>query len=135
MSEKVLYISEHDRRRIRELLAAVDPADRASGRDLDVELRLGKVVLPAEMPCDVVTMNSRVRLTDLDSGAELVYTLVFPADADFKAGKISVLAPIGTALLGERVGTEIQWEVPAGVRRLRIEELLYQPESAGDYHL
>lgn len=135
MSEKVLYISEHDRRRIRELLAAVDPADRASGRDLDVELRLGKVVLPAEMPRDVVTMNSRVRLTDLDSGAELVYTLVFPADADFKAGKISVLAPIGTALLGERVGTEIQWEVPAGVRRLRIEELLYQPEAAGDYHL
>lgn len=135
MSEKVLYISEHDRRRIRELLAAVDPADRASGRDLDVELRLGKVVLPAEMPRDVVTMNSRVRLTDLDSGAELVYTLVFPADADFKAGKISVLAPIGTALLGERVGAEIQWEVPAGVRRLRIEELLYQPEAAGDYHL
>lgn len=135
MSEKVLYISEHDRRRIRELLAAVDPADRASGRDLDVELRLGKVVLPAEMPRDVVTMNSRVRLTDLDSGAELVYTLVFPADADFKAGKISVLAPIGTALLGERVGAEIQWEVPAGLRRLRIEELLYQPEAAGDYHL
>jgi len=135
MSEKVLYISEHDRRRIRELLAAVDPADRAGGRDLDVELRLGKVVLPAEMPADVVTMNSRVRLTDLDSGAELVYTLVFPADADFKAGKISVLAPIGTALLGERVGAEIQWEVPAGLRRLRIEELLYQPEAAGDYHL
>jgi len=135
MSEKVLYISEHDRRRIRELLAAVDPADRASGRDLDVELRLGKVVLPAEMPRDVVTMNSRVRLTALDSGAELVYTRVFPADADFKAGKISVLAPIGTALLGERVGAEIQWEVPAGVRRLRIEELLYQPEAAGDYHL
>ena len=135
MSEKVLYISEHDRRRIRELLAAVDPADRAGGRDLDVELRLGKVVLPAEMPADVVTMNSRVRLTDLDSGAELVYTLVFPADADFKAGKISVLAPIGTALLGERVGAEIQWEVPAGLRRLRIEELLYQPEAAGDFHL
>jgi len=135
MSEKVLYISEHDRRRIRELLAAVDPADRAGGRDLDVELRLGKVVLPAEMPADVVTMNSRVRLTDLDSGAELVYTLVFPPDADFKAGRISVLAPIGTALLGERVGAEIQWEVPAGIRRLRIEELLYQPEAAGDYHL
>lgn len=135
MSEKVLYISEHDRRRIRELLAAVDPADRASGRDLDVELRLGKVVLPAEMPADVVTMNSRVRLTDLDSGAELVYTLVFPPDADFKAGRISVLAPIGTALLGERVGAEVRWEVPAGVRRLRIEELLYQPEAAGDFHL
>jgi len=135
MTEKVLYISEHDRRRIRELLAAVDPADRAGGRDLDVELRLGTVVLPAEMPPDVVTMNSRVRLTDLDSGAQLVYTLVFPADADFKTGRISVLAPIGTALLGERVGAEIQWEVPAGVRRLRVEELLYQPESAGDYHL
>lgn len=135
MTERTLYISEHDRRRIRELLAAVDPADRAGGRDLDVELRLGKIVLPDEMPSDVVTMNSRVRLIDLDSGAELVYTLVFPADADYTAGRISVLAPIGTALLGERVGAEIQWEVPAGVRRLRVEELLYQPESAGDYHL
>ena len=84
------------------------------------------------MPPDIVTMNSRIRLTDLDSAEELVYTLVYPAEADYAAGKISVLAPVGTALLGERVGNEIVWDVPGGTRRLRIEELLYQPESSGD---
>ena len=132
MAVKTLYISESDRKRLQSLLEQVGPEDLGSRRDLDVELRLGRVVPPAEMPPDIVTMNSRIRLTDLDSAEELVYTLVYPAEADYAAGKISVLAPVGTALLGERVGNEIVWDVPGGTRRLRIEELLYQPESSGD---
>jgi regulator of nucleoside diphosphate kinase len=63
------------------------------------------------------------------------YSLVFPTEANFVEGKISVLAPIGTAILGYRQGDTIEWRVPSGVRKLKVEEILYQPESAGDYEL
>ena len=78
-------------------------------------------------------MNSSVRLKDLDTKKELTYTLVFPSDADAGQNRISVLAPIGTALIGYRVGDIITWEVPAGRRRLKVEKIIYQPEAAGDY--
>jgi regulator of nucleoside diphosphate kinase len=80
-------------------------------------------------------MRSRVRLSDLNTGQEVVYTLVFPSEANFDDGKISVLAPIGTAMLGYREGSIIEWQVPSGLRRLKVEEILYQPEAAGDYNL
>lgn len=80
-------------------------------------------------------MNSMVRLKDLDSGEEMTYTLVFPDMADISSKKISILAPIGTALIGYKVGDSIEWEVPAGIRKLKVEEIVYQPEAAGDYHL
>jgi len=75
---------------------------------------------------------------DLASAAvarEMLLHLVFPSEADFKLGKISILAPIGTALIGYRAGDTVEWKVPAGIRRLRIDEILYQPEAAGDHHL
>ena len=78
---------------------------------------------------------STVRLKDLDSSKELIYSLVFPKEADVDKGKISVLAPVGTAMIGYRVGDIIEWEVPSGLRRLKVEEVLYQPEASGDYHL
>jgi len=87
------------------------------------------------VPPDVITMNSRVRLYDLDADEELIFTLVFPEDADPAENKISVLAPIGMAMLGYRVGDTFEWEVPAGISRLRVLEILYQPEAAGDYDL
>jgi len=74
-------------------------------------------------------------MRDLDSGAEMITQLVFPGDADLKQNKISVLAPIGTALIGYRVGDTVEWQAPAGVKRMKIEEILYQPEAAGDFHL
>ncbi len=80
-------------------------------------------------------MNSRVRLRDLFTGEERLCALVFPSDSNIERHKISVLAPIGMAMLGYRVGDTIQWEVPEGVKRLRIDETLYQPEAAGHYHL
>ena len=83
---------------------------------------------------DVVTMNSEVLVRDLDSKKEMTVTLVFPSEADLEQGKISILAPVGTALLGYRVGDTIEWKVPGRVRRLRVEKVLYQPEAAGDYH-
>jgi len=124
--------------RLRNLLED-EKASGYRGRDdlkeLEAELNRGTVVAPQEVPGDVVTMNSKARLIDLDTGEEMVYTLVFPGDADIEQNKISVLAPIGTAMLGYRVGDTFEWQVPAGLRRLRVEEILYQPEAAGDYHL
>jgi regulator of nucleoside diphosphate kinase len=76
-------------------------------------------------------MQSRVRVRDLGSGQDTVYTLVFPREADVNAGRLSVLAPIGTALLGYRQGDEIEWPVPGGLRRLKVMKVLFQPEAAG----
>jgi len=83
----------------------------------------------------VVTMNSKVILRDLDISEEMNYCLVFPKDADIASGAISVLAPVGTAILGYREGDIVEWPVPSGKRRIRIEKILYQPEAAGDFHL
>lgn len=88
-----------------------------------------------EVPPDVITMNSRVKLQDLDSGDEMIYTLVYPSDADTGQNRISILAPIGTALIGYRVGDIVEWKVPSGVKRLKVEEILYQPEASGDFDL
>jgi regulator of nucleoside diphosphate kinase len=92
------------------------------------------VVAPQDIPGDVVTMNSAVLVKDLDTGAEMALTLVFPSEAGLEMGKISIVAPVGTALLGYRVGDTIEWKVPGRVRRLRVEKVIYQPEAAGDYH-
>ena len=82
----------------------------------------------------MITMNSQVRIEDVDTGMENVYTLVFPSDAGIQEKKLSILAPIGTALLGP-AGETVDWPVPAGVRTVRIKAVLYQPEAAGDFHL
>ncbi len=68
-----------------------------------------------------------------DSGKEMTIQLVFPSEADYERGKISIMAPIGTALIGYGVGDTVEWRVPAGIRRLKIQEVLYQPEAAGQY--
>jgi len=109
--------------------------DKKYIEELDEELRKAKVVAPKGIPHDVITMNTKVRVKDLGSGAEMVYQLVFPGDADVNQNKISILAPIGTALIGFRVGDTVEWAVPSGVKRIKIEEILYQPEAAGDFHL
>ena len=71
----------------------------------------------------------------VDTQQEETYTLVFPENADIGQGRISVLAPIGTAMLGYEIGDVFEWEVPAGKRRLKVEQITYQPEAAGDFHL
>jgi regulator of nucleoside diphosphate kinase len=76
-----------------------------------------------------------VRLVDVDKKKPMVFTLTFPRDADIETGKLSVLSPVGTAILGHSEGEFIEWHVPAGIRRYKIEKVLYQPEAAGDYHL
>ena len=137
--EATIYITELDRQRLERLVELARERDGAVNYEylnrLEHELDRAETVARAAVPPDVITMRSKVRLRDLDSGEELVYTLVFPTEADSGGGKISVLAPIGTAMLGYRVGSRIEWQVPSGLRRIRVEEILYQPEAAGDANL
>jgi regulator of nucleoside diphosphate kinase len=137
--ETTIYVTELDRQRLEKLIELAGERSRLANheylRRLEHELERAETVAPAEVPPDVITMRSKVRLRDLDTDEEMVYTLVFPTEADFYEGKISILAPVGTAMLGYRVGSRIEWEVPSGRRRLKVEELLYQPEAAGDYNL
>lgn len=135
--ERKIYITEADYDRLKTLIEDANPEtrDKQHLRILKEELERGEVVASKEIPNDVITMNSKVRLKDLGSDKELVYTLVYPKDANIEQKKISVLAPIGTAIIGYRVGDTIEWNVPAGVKRLKVEAILYQPESAGDFHL
>jgi regulator of nucleoside diphosphate kinase len=109
--------------------------DREYLDKLEAELERAEIVDPKQIPPDVVTMRSKVRLKDLVSGDANTYSLVFPPEANFTEGKISILAPIGTAILGYKRGDTIEWPVPAGVRRLKVDEVLYQPEAAGNYEL
>jgi len=134
VSERTIFITAEDRKRLEAILMRpMADRDREDVRELVIELQRATVVPAAEIPPDVITMNSRARLLDLDQNETLDYTLAYPQDADFSQGRISVIAPIGAALLGYRVGDEIQWAVPGGTRRLRVEEVLYQPEAAGDF--
>jgi len=138
MEERTIYITEFDMKRLRELIAEAKRLDYRGNEyleSLEAELSRGKLVAPTDVPPDVVTMNSRVSLVDLDTEEEMVYTLVFPPEADITQSKISVLAPVGTAILGYRVGDTLTWQVPDGIRRLRVKQILYQPEAAGDYLL
>ena len=138
MKSRRLYVTKFDLKRLEELLAVAGEfsyRDRADLKTLDNELHQTSVVDSKEIPPRVVTMNSKLRFKDLDSGEETDVTLVFPADANFDAGRLSVMSPIGTAMLGYAEGDEIEWAVPAGRRRIRIEKILYQPEAAGHFHL
>ena len=137
MRKRTIIISDADRGRLEALIdsARMDSRVREDYlAALEGELSRARVVPAGKVPPDVVTMNTRLKLRDLDSGQDMVFTLVFPSDADAEQGKISVLASIGTAVLGFRRGDAFEWRMPGRVRRLRVEEVLYQPEAAGDYH-
>jgi len=97
---------------------------------LEEELDRAVVVDTEHLPPDVVTLDSRVQLIDLDSGEELLFTVVLPSRANADEGRISVLAPLGMGVLGYRSGDVIEWDVPGGRRRLRVTHVPYQPEAA-----
>ena len=138
MSNRAIYMTGYDKDRLTKLIEDIqdsDSQDKNYLTALQEELDHAKVVSSSDIPKDVITMNSQVCLVDQSTQKEEVFTLVFPQDADISQGRISVLAPIGTAMLGYRVGQVFQWKVPVGERTLKVKEILYQPEAAGDYHL
>lgn len=135
MNQPTLFITTKDAEKLRELIREADRTDYRGSqylKRLAGELMKASLVEPAEIPADVITLNSTARLVDQETQEEMVYTLVFPEDADPSRGKISILAPIGTAMLGYKVGDAFDWDTPGGKRTLLIKGVLYQPEAAGD---
>jgi regulator of nucleoside diphosphate kinase len=134
----MIYITTSDYQRLSALIEMNrnrnGETDRQYLDQLEEELAQAEVVDPRDIPGDVITMRSKVHLKDLKSGQTVMYSLVFPSEANYNKGQISVLAPIGTALLGNRSGDVVESRVPSGLRRLRVKEVLYQPEAAGNYH-
>ena len=129
-----ITMSSLDEARLERLLES-DAYRQLPGVDaLLSEMERANVVRPVDMPPDVVTMNSTIRFVDDSNGAEFEYTLVYPADAG-KPDTISVLAPVGSALLGLSVGQSIAWRVPGGRELdLRVLAVVRQPEAMGEYH-
>ncbi len=138
MEERKIYITTRDAERLRLLIRDMkNPNDheRIYLKLLTEELLKAEIVEPQAIPRDVVTMNSLVKFRDMETREVYMYSIVYPANSDFEKGRISVLAPIGMALLGYRVGDVVEWPVPAGMRRLKVEEVLFQPEAAGQFEL
>lgn len=134
MPARDIVVTEDDARKLRALLVRVrerNVRDREHLQQLDDELDRARVVPASEIPADVVTMNSELALRDLDTGEEMGFRVVFPSEANADQHRISILAPLGTAVLGYRAGDAIEWVVPGRTRRLRIESVLYQPEATG----
>ena len=138
MSNRQIFITRRDRERLTLMLEealAGKHRDAAFLKELARELAIAETVEPKAVPADVVTMNSRVVVKDLENGESSEYTLVFPEQADVEQARLSVVSPIGTAILGYAKGDTINWQTPGGPRQIRIMDIPYQPEAAGDYHL
>ena len=135
MTKKPVYITEYDVQRLLKLLNGMQycPQERAHLELLIEEMERAVIVPSEKVSEDVVTLNTRMRVKDLDSSEETSIQLVFSNDEDCEHGKNSILTPIGAALIGHSKGDIAEWNAPAGIRRLRIEEITYQPEADGLY--
>lgn len=134
MQQQTIRLTDFDSRYLEGLIKGPRPRDPRDARSFELlEQRLGDAeVLPAgRIAPDVVTMNSEVRVRDLDAHETITFRVVFPRAADAAAGRISVLAPLGMAVLGRMVGDDVTWHTPGGLRRLRVDRVLYQPEREG----
>ena len=135
MNDTKIYLTESECRQLRDMVSQ-HLHDR-EGRDhpaflrLDQELARANVLSPEQMPGDVVTMNSRVRVSVLDTGHQWDFVVSWPADADPDQSRISVLAPLGMAMLGCRKGQTVEWRMPEGNCTLRVEDVEYPPRANG----
>jgi len=135
----VIWLTAQDYNRLKHLLADLTRQSRgmqAGVETLEDILDLARIVQPEKVPGNVVTMNSRVLFEDVTTRENGTVTVVYPTDADASSGRISVLSPVGAALLGEAEGAELELPLPHGqTRRIRINSVLYQPEAEGDFAL
>jgi regulator of nucleoside diphosphate kinase len=133
LPEKI-YVTERDLERLDRMVSSA--GNTPNIMRLREELDRATVVRSEEIPPNVVTMNSRVSFKEMETGEESEITLVYPSDADVGRGRISILAPVGAALLGLSVGDDIEWPLPSGkTRTFKIMSVLFQPEAAGQYDL
>ena len=131
MNPTQVVVTAHDARRLTELIAAAEGRpgpDRDHLLTLAAKLEQARVVRPEDVPDDVITLHSEVRIHHLDTDEEAAYTLAFPGRPE-AANAVSVLAPIGTAMFGCRAGDEVDWQAPGGRRHFRVVEILHQPEA------
>ena len=138
MQKRSIYITTFDFHRLLDLIDAYRNSDHQKKVHIDAletELEAAQVVDAKHIPPDAVTMNSTVNLKDLATDEEITLTLVFPKDANVEQQKISVMAPVGMALLGYRVGDVVEWKVPGGWKKFRITASIFQPEASGRYDL
>jgi regulator of nucleoside diphosphate kinase len=133
MKNQNIIMTAGDHAKLKHVIACAGKlSERARGelKALQSELERAQIVAAEELPADVITLNSRAELLDLDTGERMEFTLVFPSDASIDDCKISVTAPLGTAMLGYREGDEFEWPVPCGLRRLKVTHVHFQPEAA-----
>lgn len=133
MNEDAIFISEKDLLRIKHVLSFQRSKEY---ENLEIELDRAKIVSDNEIPEDLVTMNSKIRFLNIQENKEMIITIVYPSDANFAEGKVSVLASLGSTMIGLRVNQEINWLFPDGkTKTLKILQVLYQPEANGHWHL
>ncbi len=131
-AQQSLLMTEQDYERLSLL---VQHSESRAASQLEEELARATVLPQDKIPKDIVTMNSKIRFVDEETGKESEVTLVYPKDADVTSRKVSVLAPVGMALIGLRVGQSIEWPMPNGPRKLKVVSILYQPEAEGHWEL
>jgi regulator of nucleoside diphosphate kinase len=133
-----LIVNKLDFSRIKKSIADAKHFNSISTKEADKlvkELESATVVEPEEIPDNVVTMNSIVKVSFLNDAKQIQFRIVYPDQANFRENKISIFSPIATALIGYKVNDEIEWLVPAGPTKIKIDEILYQPEAAGHFDL
>ncbi|WP_069999154.1 GreA/GreB family elongation factor [Cellulosilyticum sp. I15G10I2] len=131
-----IFITQSDKDRLLELIYKAkyeDLKDNLGLQELEAEINRAVVTSVDQLPANVITMNTKVIL--LIEDAEEEFTLVYPNEADILQNKISVLSPIGTAILGYSEGSVIEWKVPDGIVLIEVKKVLFQPEALGLYHL
>jgi regulator of nucleoside diphosphate kinase len=132
-----IWLTHQDYTRLKQLYADLTRQSSGTQAGLDTLeeiLDLARVVAPETVAQNVVTMNSRVRFEDTRTGEAGIVTVVYPSDADATCGRISVLSPVGAALIGLAEGDETELPLPHGhTRRIRIASVIYQPEAQGDF--
>lgn len=124
-----IVMTHADYERLRDLLDRMPEADRKYYEDLRRELGRAELVAPADVPRDVVTMGTEVHLRELDSDERWTFVVCFPEEADVRRNRISILSPVGTAVIGCRIGDVVDWPVPSGTVRIQIESIADQPEA------
>ncbi|MCC5829163.1 MAG: nucleoside diphosphate kinase regulator [Phycisphaeraceae bacterium] len=136
MQTRTIVITSQDLDRLRQLIHHTRELRTENDeylRALEQELGQAQIVKADAVPPDVVTMNSTAVVRAEGSRRAQTWTVVYPEDADMDEGRISVLEPLGTALLGYRAGDSLEWDVPAGRRRYEITKVIHQPEAAGEF--
>ena len=135
---KQVIITKQDYNRINRSLTeakARNSIKKEEAEKLMAELKSAKIVDQAEIDKDVVTMNSIVKIHFQNNKTNMEFQLVYPADADLKQKKISIFSAVASALIGYKMGDEIDWLIPSGMTKIVIDEVIYQPEAAGDFDL